>query len=363
MLEIGPGNTCRPHVKDWKKRSDQCMQPRHTKYQNYFADWNRVCNASFRIRCSCCILWYMKKPCGWILWLACWMPPMGNIQAANFQRCTPPRNFLSFFLMILLTLFCGKPIVFKNRTVKYPMNNSKRTANRPKTSCALFDVIRKSGVTLADVKECITRGGNIYEKSEVLGFLPIHAASSLSGRTGDTSILKYLISITPVHVNAKDRFGETPLHYAARSNGPGSIDTIKILVAAGANIDAKDTAGHTPLYIATLSTNPAQLMKAMVRLGADVRSLPKTIRNYTPLHRAVLSDDVHVVKILVNAGANLHARDDGGRTPYDIAGSDQIRTYLKNQEKKYWMAAGVALHRTFPKNVARSIMQKARARN
>ena len=253
-----------------------------------------------------------------------------------------------------------------------------RAAKRQKISCSLLNVLHVQGVTLADVKECIKQGGNIYEKS-VLLMMPIHRASRLSCWTGDTSILKYLISITPVRsrlemhrlkavVNAKDASGETPLHYVVRSDGPGCINTVKILVAAGANIDAKDRMGFTPLYIAsTLSSMSmasesykAQLMKALIQLGANVRSMPKTWRNYTPLHRAVLADELQVVKILVNAGANLHARDDAGRTPYDIAGSDQVSNYLKKQEKKHWMAAGVALHRTFPTNIARSIMQKAR---
>ena len=224
---------------------------------------------------------------------------------------------------------------------------------------------------LAAVKECIKQGGSIYENSTPSFDMatPIHLASRISARTGDTTILKYLLSIAPLArlravVNAKDAFGNTPLHYAVKAdlyNG-SSTATTNLLVTAGANINARDDNGITPLYLATLFLNIG-VVKALVGLGADVNipfpTLNVPLRDHTPLDSAIDSENLGIVKILLKAGANWQARDAEGETPYDRA-TGEVRKYLKLWEEKYWMAAGVALHRRFPTNIARSIMQKAR---
>lgn len=56
-----------------------------------------------------------------------------------------------------------------------------------------------------------------------------------------------------VHVNAKDQYGWTPLHYAARSRSPAadpSLSTacVRLLIDAGADVNAKDNEGVTPMH-------------------------------------------------------------------------------------------------------------------
>ena len=47
-------------------------------------------------------------------------------------------------------------------------------------------------------------------------------------------------------VNAKDNYGETPLHYAMQSSR--RQDVAQLLLKHGADVNAKDNNGRTPLY-------------------------------------------------------------------------------------------------------------------
>lgn len=87
--------------------------------------------------------------------------------------------------------------------------------------------------------------------------------------------------------------GWTPLHRAAYG---GDADTIKDLVAAGADVDARDQNGMTPL------------------------------------HGAALEGHVNVVKVLVAAGADVRARDKNGVTPTDLAENKEILKLLNRKE-------------------------------
>ena len=66
------------------------------------------------------------------------------------------------------------------------------------------------------------------------------------------NVVQHLINLG-VNVNAKDHYGWTPLHYAARKKSQAadpSLSTacVKLLIDAGADVNAKDNEGVTPMH-------------------------------------------------------------------------------------------------------------------
>lgn len=129
-------------------------------------------------------------------------------------------------------------------------------------------------------------------------------------------------------VNAQDRQGHTALTTAAKVNNERAV---KLLLERGANIDAKANSGDdtTVLMGAALNGN-AELVKFLLDRKADVRAVSGefsgTVKkgkvafgNASVLHFGVISGSVQTVKLLLDAGAPVNARDVRGMTPLVFA--------------------------------------------
>jgi ankyrin repeat protein len=129
----------------------------------------------------------------------------------------------------------------------------------------------------------------------------------------------------------KDGGELTPLVYAARAN---DLDSVKVLLAAGANINQTTGYGWSPLLVAT-QNRYYKLGEYLLDHGADVNLANKG--GWTPLYlatdnRNIESGDYPVrkpdmdhlgyIKVLIAKGANVNAR---------IKDSTETRTVFTNQ--------------------------------
>jgi ankyrin repeat protein len=113
-------------------------------------------------------------------------------------------------------------------------------------------------------------------------------------------------------LDARDRFGRTPLHAAVSS----TLGVIEDLVAAGAALEARDNAGYTPLMLAAGSGRAAAVAE-LLRLGASARAADRFHRE--PVHDAAVKGDVDVLAAL-RPVADLTARIRGnGWSPMHLA--------------------------------------------
>jgi ankyrin len=125
--------------------------------------------------------------------------------------------------------------------------------------------------------------------------------------------------------------GATPLLRAAKAL---DAPAIAALLAKGADISLANSRGMTPIMAAAglgsvdadtrgfyLSDDTQQRsiesLKLLIKAGADINS--KDSRGLTPLHEAARWGWNEVVQFLVASGADLNAKDNRGNTPIDSA--------------------------------------------
>lgn len=98
------------------------------------------------------------------------------------------------------------------------------------------------------------------------------------------------------------------------------IQIAQLLLASGADAKKAGQGGVTALHLAAGAvgeeTGMLPIARELLRRGAPVDAL--TIERTTPLWLAIAKQRFAIAKVLVAAGANLHAPDSGGQTPADL---------------------------------------------
>ena len=149
-------------------------------------------------------------------------------------------------------------------------------------------------------------------------------------------------------VNAVGERGASPIHHISARD---SEDLAMMLLSKGANINARDENGWTPLTLAALF-NHHHMVTFLLHQGADcaaknytggmaalhiaarkghieaaraiLQSSPealndKSITGATPLHHAAEKNQPTVMRMLIDMGASIEAKDCGDLTPLHVA--------------------------------------------
>jgi|SRR5579884_3233685 len=133
--------------------------------------------------------------------------------------------------------------------------------------------------------------------------------------------------------------GDTLLHVAAAAY---ASKVARILLGAGANVDARNRRGAQPLHYAAdggpgLRTwNPGAqggIVKLLIAAGADPNALDKS--GVAPLHRAVRTRCTGAVRALLAGGADPRLRNKNGSTPLDLARATTGRGGSGSEEAKH----------------------------
>jgi len=136
-------------------------------------------------------------------------------------------------------------------------------------------------------------------------------------------MLRILLEKEPVEaVKAKDRYGRTPLHYAACIVHQSAPKIVHYLVEKGATVDIRDGGGRTALHAVMRNESPHALEIAWMLLDQRDNTNEKDNFGSTPLHLAVRNrheSAPNMVRLLLEKGASVTAEDNYGRTPLLLA--------------------------------------------
>ncbi|XP_043797475.1 transient receptor potential channel pyrexia-like isoform X3 [Apis laboriosa] len=115
----------------------------------------------------------------------------------------------------------------------------------------------------------------------------------------------------------------------------GEIELLDLFYKNGADINATDKIGRCALFHAAHRGN-YEVVNWLLEHGAYTENKLPTPKCWgrTAMHQAVKNNHPEVVKLLVNAGADVNARDDRGITPLLLAGS-KVEKEDSNEISKY----------------------------
>lgn len=178
---------------------------------------------------------------------------------------------------------------------------------------------------LAKVQLLVARGANVNAAAKTGRTAAMVAAMS----EGAAPIVRLLAS-KGADLKARDAFQSTLLIAAATGN---NLDIMRLALDAGVDPSASSVTGVTALFMAVYHANvPAVqlLLSKGARVdavadvptlfpGGDPKSGPIALRKATPLMIAAAMGTPELVKTLLDAGANVNAKDSRSMTPLMFA--------------------------------------------
>jgi ankyrin repeat protein len=184
----------------------------------------------------------------------------------------------------------------------------------------------------------------------------IFSASAL----GLTDQVASLLRQDPALAKSTERFGDTPLHFAAKGN---QVEAARILLAAGVDVNIRGEGECSPLHVAAWGNHPeaaqfllaqgadvnsrdrekrtparyapAAMLRLLAKHGADLNAVDAV--GYAPLHHYCVAGQKEEVAAALDSGADINLKTPGGDTPLDLArreGHDSLIQFLEEKGGK-----------------------------
>ena len=138
-----------------------------------------------------------------------------------------------------------------------------------------------------------------------------------AAENGDLNEVKRLFSINPDIINRKDREKDTAIMKACRKCN--AINVVSFLLENGANINDKeyrDTIDQTPLIIAS-QHGCTDIVKLLLDAGTNIHH--RNDQGENALISAAQEGHIDIVKILIEAGGDINQHNAEGETPLELA--------------------------------------------
>jgi ankyrin repeat protein len=143
---------------------------------------------------------------------------------------------------------------------------------------------------------------------------------------GDIDALRAALDAEPDAINRISHDGWTLLHLAGFFR---HVDAVRLLLERGADVGAVSTnpMRNTPLHAAMAGPLPTEGLRLLIDAGADVNA--RQHGGYTALQSAAQHGRIDLIDLLLDAGADPDAATDDGRRPIDMAKDDAVKEHLR----------------------------------
>ena len=179
-----------------------------------------------------------------------------------------------------------------------------------------------------ETAELLIRAGALVNAANHYGVSPLELACT----NGSAPMVKMLLKGGAIP-NTVFSTGETPIMRAARV---GNVDTVKVLHAHGADVNAKESSEEQTALMWAVAEKHLEVARVLIEAGADVHARSRTLKKpkatgsyyaptlqpyggYTPLLFAARENNLDVVRLLLAAGANVNDAAADGVTPLLVA--------------------------------------------
>ena len=173
------------------------------------------------------------------------------------------------------------------------------------------------------VEHVVWREPSIINKTDRFGRSPL----SWAAMQGNEETVELLLSLK-AQVDQPNQIGSSPLMQAAHF---GKLGSVRRLLDAGADPSRKNKFGMTALHYLMQSKTEAhcfaEMAESLLDAGSDINAVNAI--GETPLASAVYTGASNGVELLINRGANLDVCINGGHSPLSIAVQQNRHSILK----------------------------------
>jgi len=127
-------------------------------------------------------------------------------------------------------------------------------------------------------------------------------ALSRACTNGSAAIVDLLLK-AGANPNTPIATGETPLMTCA---GSGSVEAVRSLIARGANVNAKEPSQNQSALMWAAAERHADVVRLLVEAGADLQAHTK--KGFTAIHFAAREGDLATTRALLTAGVDVNIR-------------------------------------------------------
>ena len=141
--------------------------------------------------------------------------------------------------------------------------------------------------------------------------ITIHEAA----QAGDAEAVERLLKEDPSLLRAEDKRKMLPLQMAAHS---GQKEVVQLLLKRGADANALGSGGRTALHWA-VGMNKLDLVRLLLEAGANVNAKAPALADMTPLHVAASMGHPEQVELLLKHKADKGEKSSDGKTALQCA--------------------------------------------